>query len=252
MNEIFELDLEDGGLSTIKELDKLEQLILVNGMVEGKDKEIVTNLWGSPNFDFRKYPNLKKLQLVDWVDRDEGMGNIFEDLNTIFPNIEGLYIENFKQPISLIGLSTFKNAKLIKLINTNIEAFVDVNDNYFFPIDIPSHRSQFEKLETIDQFSVIDQNSLKNLKNIKVIEHLEILKVDDFEELFKFLNRTKINKLFLGIVNANSKNVLLNNNQLSKLLSLNIKTINIYGEISFEDRVYKGEMNLNKDEALND
>jgi len=30
MNEIFELDLEDGGLSTIKELDKLEQLILVN------------------------------------------------------------------------------------------------------------------------------------------------------------------------------------------------------------------------------
>ena len=66
-----------------------------------------------------------------------------------------------------------------------------------------------KKLETIDQFSVIDQNSLKNLKNIKVIEHLEILKVDDFEELFKFLNRTKINKLVLGIVNANSKNVLL-------------------------------------------
>ena len=45
---------------------------------------------------------------------------------------------------------------------------------------------------------------------------------------------------------------LLNNNQLSKLLSLNIKAINIYGEISFEDRVYKGEMNLKNDEVLID
>ena len=40
MNEIFELDLEDGGLSTIKELDKLEQLILVNGTAEGIDEEL--------------------------------------------------------------------------------------------------------------------------------------------------------------------------------------------------------------------
>jgi len=73
MNEIFELDLENACLSKIKELDKIEQLILVNGTAELKNKELVTNLWGSPNFDFRDYPNLKKtsisrLDLSKWRD----------------------------------------------------------------------------------------------------------------------------------------------------------------------------------------
>ena len=45
MNEIFELDLENDCLSKIKELDKIEQPILVNGTAELKNKERVTNLW---------------------------------------------------------------------------------------------------------------------------------------------------------------------------------------------------------------
>ena len=246
----LEHDLKQGkdSLFTIfedLEYGEIEELILLNGDIEEEED---ANLWGE--LDKRmdvgelKFPTLKKLHLINWFDWDERFANTFHNMNIWFPNLETLIIEKFENPLDLTDLHSFRNIKIIKFIDCKIKLYFDHIDDYYQPIphelaEIYSTdkwgKPSFQKLEKIDYFSITDENSIKMLKNIKFIGHLGISKCHDIDNLIKYLEKIKINKLILGIIERPPDWVTINTKDINKLLSLGIKKIIVFGTIKLED-----------------
>ena len=222
------------------EYDEIEELILLNGDIEESENDV---LWGE--LDKRmdvgelRFSTLKKLHLINWFDWDEGFTHTFHNMNIWFPNLETLIIEKFENPLDLFDLHSFRNMKIIKFIDSEIQLYFDHKDDYYQPIPLEleklQHVPSFQKLEKIDYFSITDENSLKVLKNIKFIGHLGISKCHDIDNLIKYLEKIKIYKLILGIYGRPPDWVTINKKDINKLLSLGIKKVVVFGTIKLED-----------------